>query len=202
MNEEVTEEKTSDPRALRRARLKLVLILAMVFVPLSLATIMYVYFPHLAPSRTTNEGAFLDPMVQMETLQVEGFKPEKWTLIFVGDGHCDATCRERMYMARQVHMALGKDVNRVHRAYLYTDAVMTPDFVKYIESTHPGLETFAAEANQLNQVLGASIGNAKLTDLVLLMDPLGNLVFFYSPEKVGKPLQKDLKHLLKRSRIG
>ncbi|MDH5736665.1 MAG: hypothetical protein OEZ23_00070 [Gammaproteobacteria bacterium] len=188
--------------ALRRARIKLLTIIGMVFIPLALATVMYLYFPELAPETTTNQGTFLVPIVHLESLAIEEVVAEKWTLIMIGDGHCDPDCRQRMYLARQVHMALGKDVNRVHRLYLYTETELMPEFAAYIAETHPGLEAKQGNSEHLQAALGAAVQGADLNEIVLLMDPLGNLVLYYLPEQVGKPLQKDLKHLLKLSQIG
>ena len=35
-----------------------------------------------------------------------------------------------------------------------------------------------------------------------LIDPLGNIMMYFPPDKVGKPLMEDLRHLLRISRIG
>jgi len=40
------------------------------------------------------------------------------------------------------------------------------------------------------------------TNLIYLIDPNGNLMMRYTPDQLPKPLFKDLKHLLKVSRIG
>ena len=37
---------------------------------------------------------------------------------------------------------------------------------------------------------------------VYLMDPIGNIFMVYAEEKAGKPMLKDIKHLLKISNIG
>ena len=37
---------------------------------------------------------------------------------------------------------------------------------------------------------------------VFLLDPLGKVVMFFSEKKLGKPLLKDLRYLLRVSRMG
>ena len=37
---------------------------------------------------------------------------------------------------------------------------------------------------------------------ILLMDPNGNIMMFYTLDKAGKLMLKDVKHLLKASNIG
>jgi hypothetical protein len=39
-------------------------------------------------------------------------------------------------------------------------------------------------------------------DVIYLMDPLGNILMFYENEKAGKQMLKDIKHLLKISKMG
>ena len=37
----------------------------------------------------------------------------KWTLVYVGDGSCDASCRGTLYVMRQTQFALGTDMTRL-----------------------------------------------------------------------------------------
>jgi hypothetical protein len=39
-------------------------------------------------------------------------------------------------------------------------------------------------------------------NLIFLMDPIGNIFMVYPKGKAGKPMMKDIKHLLKYSNIG
>ena len=47
-----------------------------------------------------------------------------------------------------------------------------------------------------------SDGGAELAPGVYLVDPIGNLVFRYPLDTLGKPVLSDLKRLLKVSQIG
>lgn len=209
MIEENHQQSEIDPRL---GRTKLLVIVGIVFIPLTLASVMYFYFPQLAPSGTTNEGTFILPPIQLTDLEVEGLKAEKWTLIFIGDGQCDDDCRAPLYMARQIHIAMGKNINRVGRIYLVTGGPLQPEFASYLKTSMPKMVAYPADRNKLRAHFGSeilkteSIGANKMgidiSQLVFLMDPLGNIILYYTHDKIGKPLQKDLKRLLKLSQIG
>lgn len=188
------------------------LIVGVVIIPLAIAWVMYFYFPQLAPSGTTNEGVFISPPVLIEELAVENLETGQWTMIFVGDGSCDEECKTMFYMGRQVHTAMGKDRSRIKRIYLSTRSDLSIDFAQFLKSDHPSLENYKVDERDLEAGMGRVFQGKILQEsapeilplhrYLFLMDPLGNIIMYYVPEKVGKPLQKDLKTLLKLSNIG
>jgi hypothetical protein len=98
-----------------------------------------------------------------------------------------------LYLSRQVVTGLGKDANRVQRVVLISTD--TPDLMEHLGVEHPdvkvvsGMTTFKRFATGDGPVL-------------LLMDPNHNVMMLYSLDKAGKPMLRDLKHLLKISNIG
>ncbi len=38
-------------------------------------------------------------------------------------GRCDAACENSLYVTRQIHVAMGKEFNRLRRLYVSTDSV-------------------------------------------------------------------------------
>jgi hypothetical protein len=101
-----------------------------------------------------------------------------------------------------VHTSLGKDQSRVRRVYLSTHSSLEPGFATYLKTEYPNLQIYRVIEQDLDNSLGRVVNGLVLFDLLFLMDPLGNIMMYYEPAKIGKPLQKDLKTLLKLSKIG
>jgi cytochrome oxidase Cu insertion factor (SCO1/SenC/PrrC family) len=172
-------------------RRSLVVLFAIGFVPVIIAWVVFFYFPQLMPTGTTNEGELITPPVQAETLGLAGQTGE-WTLILPIGANCNEDCQERLYLARQVNVALGKEAPRVHRLALWTNG-MGP--AAEVLGEYPELESLPVDGSLVASTLGD-------LNRIYLMDPLGNIFMVYSVDKAGKPMLKDIKHLLKISNIG
>ena len=66
-------------------------------------------------------------------------------------------------------------------------------------TSYPGLIYIYNKPNILHGLLSSLLEGESS---ILLIDPLGNVILKYSEELQGKKLLKDLKKLLKLSRIG
>jgi hypothetical protein len=114
---------------------------------------------------------------------------------------CEADCIKRFYLARQVNVALGKEASRVKRLLVIVEK--TPEStlnelrLAYRDMDHVRLDEF-----KLKNGLGGVVADSVSGNYVFLMDPNGNIMMFYSLDKVGKPMLMDIKHLLKISNIG
>ena len=162
------------------------------FVPLIIAWVIFFYFPGLMPSGTTNEGELISPPVQASLIGLEA-ETGRWTLIVPISESCDAACEERFYLARQVNVALGKESERVHRVMV--DLGAAPAKIDTLLREYPDLVRVPISASEFS----ANLPDAKS---IYLMDPIGNIFMIYDQEKAGKPMLKDIKHLLKISNIG
>lgn len=192
MNEEV---RVNDPATVAETRTKnrrsLVALFSIGLVPFFVAWIVFFFFPQLMPTGTTNEGDLISPPVQAAELGLGGQIGE-WTLILPIAATCDEACEQRLYLARQVNTALGREAPRVHRLVLWTNGLAPAEQVL---AEYPKLESMPIDAAVVAEKLGA-------TDRIYLMDPLGNIFMVYTVDIAGKPMLKDLKHLLKISNIG
>lgn len=135
--------------------------------------------------------------VEGEALDYSEQLPQ-WTLLITGDGKCGASCRDTLYTTRQLHIALGKDANRVRRYYLNVDASFEPVFAGYLEKEHPKLRRLHTDGEALAQ-LTEELGVDDLTHEghLLLVDPQGWIMMAYGADHSGKDIMKDLKVLLK-----
>lgn len=176
-------------------------IIALVFVgPLIVATWMYMS-GQLQPASSTNNGALLEPFINLqESLPgspILSAVDAPWRLVYVNEAACDDACYQVLYRLRQIRLMLGKDMDRVGRIFLHGES--RPDKV-FLDDQHRGLTTI------IDRGLGKLLEERRPTELqpggIYLVDPLDNLIMYFSPGIVPRDMADDLKHLLRLSRIG
>jgi len=185
----------------RKGRVQLILIATVFLGPLALAAWLYFAGPDLTPAGRTNNGALLEPIVNLaEALPdspLHAFGDGYWSLVYSNQAACDETCEYSLYTLRQSRLMLGKEMDRLVRVFLHGDTV--PDTVLLTEE-HAGLITL--QDSSLNDLLE----NKKPAELepggYFLVDPLGNLVLYFRPGIEPSAMVEDIKHLLELSRIG
>ena len=137
---------------------------------------------------TTNHGEFVDPPLAAAALDLHGVAGEpfatqgRWWLWVTAPRGCKVSCEAALASAYQVQTLLHKDAARLRRALMLG------------EFTHARLPV-----SDVAQFVG-ELGRLKAG--AYIVDPLGNLVLWYSYDEVGKRLLDDLKRLLKVSQIG
>ncbi len=156
---------------------------------------------------TSNYGKFVDPIISINHISYIDFSNNKinsnslngrWTLIHYIDRHCDSSCLSNIHLLRQVNTALGKDMNRVQRILLI-DKFYENDVINSIKKEYPYLLIAKNKLNKLHNI----IKNIKDNDTdIFIVDPTGNIILKYNQDFNGKKLLKDLKKLLKLSKIG
>jgi hypothetical protein len=197
------------PLELRRSRRFLIGVALVFFAPLALS--FYLYYGRGAwhPGGHVNKGELVQPARPLPTLSLPligagqtdpGFLTHKWTFLFVQHGACDESCLHRLYDTRQVRLALDREMDRVQRVLVASAECCD---MKALRESHPDLilvqDTDAAVP--LLTLLPA-IAGAQNSNRVYLIDPLGNLMMFYSPDAPAKDILEDMKRLLRLSQIG
>ena len=203
---------TQDPSAVRRGRRQFLLLAALFFVPLALAFWLYYGPGGWRPDGGTNKGDLIDPARPLPQVALplaggsttgDDFLRGRWTMLYVGDGACDARCRKALYLTRQSRIALNKDVDRVQRVFLVTGDCCDREF---LEREHPDLAVVLLEgsdgANLLAQFPAYDDGPVGSAGRNYLVDPLGNLLMSYPETAPDKALLGDLQKLLRLSHIG
>ncbi len=185
----------------KRGRLQLGIIALAFLGPMILATWMYAT-GQLQPSGSTNHGRLIDPVTNLEEA-LPGSSPilsvteTPWRLLYANVARCDESCRAALYRLRQIRLMLGKDMDRVGRIFLHGES--QPVDVSLLEQ-HRGLITIRDKG------LGKILDESRPKDLpaggIYLIDPLNNLIMYFSPDIVPRDMADDLKHLLRLSRIG
>jgi hypothetical protein len=200
---EAPAEFVVDEAARRRNRQVLLLIAALFFLPVALAFLLY-YGGLWMPAARVNHGELILPVRPVPKLSLpavagtwSGFAG-KWSLVYVGAGGCDETCRKALTVIRQTRLALNNDMTRVQRVFLATGRCCQ---LSYLAQEHPGLIVLDATDPAAAPLLLA-FPNKNAQTGVFVVDPLGNLMMRYDSREDPRGLLQDLQKLLRLSHIG
>lgn len=199
-----------DAGQLRARNLRMVAgLAALFFVPLLASAWLY-YGTSWRPGGHTNHGELIQPPrplppVDLPRIALGGelavpdptlFR-SKWTLVYIGDGSCDASCRATLYVMRQTRLALGAEMTRLARVFLVTGNCCAKD---YLAHQHAGITILDASGSASAPLLGRFPGDRAHT--LYIVDPLGNLMMRYDVRRDPRGLLVDLRRLLELSQIG
>ena len=194
--------------SLRRARLKLVLMLVTPVLVVLLAS--FVFFTGIGiPRGTTNKGLLVQPPRQIDDLAMQAADGAPWhyaddrrgwgILVSVGT-ICAEDCRSRIMLTRQVRTALGKDVDRVQRYLLSAAGSADPGLDAFLADGQADLLRLRADAGALRALLAASgLPDPAGAGTVYIVDPRGFVMMTYLPSHPDRALLDDLRFLLRNS---
>jgi hypothetical protein len=192
-----------DPRS--RGRRQLLIVAAVFLLPLLVAFALY-YGKLWRPAGSSSKGELIDPARPLAVAGLRhvdgtpadaGVFQDKWTLLYIGDGACDADCRTALVFARQSRLSLNNEMTRVQRIFLATGHCCD---TAYFNAEHPGLIALDASAPEARAFLALFPENR--AQRLFIVDPLGNLMMQHDASHTSKDLLEDLKKLLKLSHIG
>ena len=211
----MTAPRVTDARALRSRNLRTLGALgALFFLPLLASAWLY-YGMSWMPGGHVNHGELIRPPRPLPRVSLarvpiggdaDGAPPDsdptplrgKWTLVYIGDGSCDASCRGTLYVMRQTHLALGTDMTRLDRVFLVTANCCARD---YLAREHAGITVLDA-AGAAGAPLLRLFPPGNQAHTLFVVDPLGNLMMRYDVRRDPRGLLVDLKRLLELSQIG
>jgi len=192
-----------DQRA--RGRRNLIIIATLFLAPVLISFSLY-YGKLWRPAGSASKGELIDPA---RPLAVAGLRnadgtpvgPEvlqgKWSLIYIGDGACDAACRTALVFGRQSRLALNNEMTRVQRVFLATNHCCD---TQYFAAEQPGLIALDASSAEAAALLAQFPQGRENT--LFIVDPLGNLMMRHNAAVTTRDLLSDLKKLLRLSHIG
>ncbi len=191
--------------ALRARNLRTVGALAALFLmPLALAFYTY-YGTSWRPAGRVNHGTLVEPPRPLPALTLpRAAGPAAaasfhgtWTLVYVGDGGCDADCDRALLVMRQTRLALNNDMPRVARVFLATGSCCSgaPALAD------AGLAVFDASGPAAAALL-KEFPLSERAHSLYVVDPLGNLMMSYDARSDPHGLLEDLRKLLRLSHIG
>jgi hypothetical protein len=176
-------------------------ILVLCAAPVVAAWLAYFVWP---PASRVNYGELIEPrpLSDPELERVDGgpFRLSslrgKWLLVQIDGGGCGPACRRKLLYMRQLRLAQGKDMERIERVWLVTDASpVDPALRREFEGTH----LVRAGASPL---AGDFPAQRDPSEYIYLVDPLGNLMLRWSSAPDPNGMRRDLSRLLRASRIG
>jgi hypothetical protein len=209
MSKQDSPPAATDVEATRRRNGRTLLLLAAVFfLPLALSFVMY-YGGTWRPAARVNHGELIIPARPLPrfSLPVKEGMPAgaawtgfggRWSLVYVGDGGCEESCRQALVLIRQTRLSLNNEMTRVQRVFLATGRCCNGP---YLAQDHPGLIVLDAAAPAATSLLLAFPAN-KSASSVFVVDPLGNLMMRYDVGDNPRGLLQDLQKLLRLSHIG
>ena len=177
------------------------------------------YVDILGSIGTANHGELVDPPRSLSDVvfQHEGVAetlwadlPTKWRLVVVQRGDlCDETCQQQLYQTRQIHLALGKEFNRVGRVLLgdvaAASVLISPvtaqndepqRLMPWLEREHLGLTPLTLASSRLDTLLPETIDQPGQWYVV---DPAGWIMMRVADDLHYKDVISDLRFLLKHS---
>jgi hypothetical protein len=191
----------------QKNRRTILMLFGMTLIPFCIAW----YFSTLPPSKTTNNGELIIPVVATEKTDFIGFDkfsadnlaqlPGHWLIAnVIPTQDCKQTCMEAIHKSKQLHLMLSKDLTRVRRIAILLEnsdlqktASWWPNDTRLLK-----LKVSAALSSKIKQIRQGKIPDGML----FLIDPLGNIMMQYEPGFDPYKVEKDLKKLLNVSQIG
>lgn len=175
----------ADTKQIKQGRRHLLAIIGIAFVTLGGSYLMFYLASSGTGWGTVNHGAFVSPERNTGELgwDLDAQDAGHW-FMWVVDRGCSADCVQKMADLRALHILLSREAGRVRRAYTDLEGA-TPD----LGEPFPKLHRIAP-------------GPIAMSPGVYIVDPNGNLVFFYEISVDPALIKEDLKRLLKVSQIG
>ncbi|OBU13687.1 cytochrome oxidase [Photobacterium aquimaris] len=173
---------------------QVLLVVAVVFiVPIIAAKLML--HQQWYQGGVTNRGQLLQPAVTIAEFAL----PQTWQLIYRLPARCDAHCQGALFNLRQVPQAAGADSNRLQ------SVVLVSSDNSAATSLLQGVELRQIDTSLQQQLALLEYGLAT----IYIADPHGNMLMAYplvtGDQQIlrqGKDVLRDLKRLLKVSKIG
>jgi cytochrome oxidase Cu insertion factor (SCO1/SenC/PrrC family) len=155
----------------------------------------------ILPPIPMEDMTLFDPGAGMREHHLHG----KWNLLYISNGGCDHRCDQRLSLMRQLWLAAGNDNYRLQRVLMITNITDKPVIYQQLNKYNGQLVVMIKDSNSKNieNLFKQGTEDRPLdSGRLYLIDPLGNLMMSYPLGIDPTGIIKDLKRLLKYSRIG
>jgi hypothetical protein len=188
-----------------RGRWKLFAVIAVCAAPMIASYLTYYV---IKPEGRTNYGALIDPrahpipalgttMLDGKPLGLDAYKG-KWIMLQVDGAECLDACKKKLYEMRQLRLTQGKEMDRIERVWLITDAA---PLETSIMREYDGTRMLRAKPETIKAWLPVEPDTA-VTDHIYMIDPVGNLMMRFPKNADPNKIKKDISKLLRASSIG
>lgn len=159
----------------------------------------------------TNQGQLIRPVITTDISEFVGYDQFSKDNINELKGHwvlvnilphklCETTCLESIHKTKQLRLMMSKDISRVRRVALVLSDVKESVAKAWWEDDGRLLRVKPTDSlvQKLKKIRKAGIPEG----MMLLMDPMGNVMMQYDPGFDPYKVKKDLGKLLRISQIG
>ena len=174
----------------------------LLLTPILVVTFSTLYFlSGMSPDGTKNNGIFIKSYFDLNDFKnIEGkqdlikFEDGKWILsVYVTN--IDSS-EESIYLARQLNVALNRDINKLKRVIFYSNKLLEPN-LKDIKLQYPRVEIIEDKNGVLLNVLQRNSSlDFNIENPIFVIDPYGRAVMYFLPDTDPKLILKDLKVLI------
>lgn len=211
-----------------KSKIKLAVLLLITALPVSLATLSFKSATESGDpeAATSNKGELILPPADITALAMhhengdpvfrnfeeeiaglgdEEYEIRPWLLLYVTGNECADACQERIHYMQQLHIALGKNIQRVRRYYLHTsETPISAEVTQLFRDEFPSMGVAFSDQEVLQQNMrnaGVELSLAS-ESYIVLVDPVGNVMMYYTDEHTAEDIMSDLETLLKYSSLG
>jgi hypothetical protein len=198
---------------MKKKHLQLGLLVLVFLVPPLVSYLLF--FSGYRPEGSVHHGELVSPArpvtndAGLNIYGGDGFSfagpPRKWTLFYLAGNACGAVCEEGLYQIQQVRLAQGREMGRVRSITVLRDDAPEQEIAR-VRRGYPAVtvvlapqDTYEGLADQFQRGEGSALqGDGR----IYIVDPNGNIMMSYPPGSDPTGMRKDLKRLLKVSKIG
>lgn len=197
----------------QRPSLTVALLIVVFIAPFIAAWALYLSAPRLGLAGRAAHGTLVQPPRPLGEFRLRDAAGRpftaadlrgRWWLVYVGGTDCDALCGESLYKMRQVRLAFGVDMRRIGRLYIM-DAETPGPSLRALLPHHAGLVAAGGAEEEVDTLVDRFVVDGRdprRAGRIYVVDPEGRLVLWYRPGAHPDGLLKDLRRLLRASRIG
>ena len=174
----------------------------LLLTPILVVTFSTLYFlKGMSPEGTKNNGVFFKSYFDLNDFKngegkqdLISFEDGKWVLsVYVTNIE---TSEQSIYLARQLNVALNRDINKLKRVLFYSNKLLEPN-LKDIKLQYPRIEVVEDKNGVLLNVLQRnSLLDFNAENPIFVIDPYGRAVMYFLPDTDPKLILKDLKVLI------
>ncbi len=197
---------TEAPRAIWKSRAVLVGVFLLFFLPILLSWYL-VFFTNYKHGGGVEHGILITPAQLLPdvtlTEPVSGQETSlygKWTMLSRATADCDEACRDNFYRMRQIRLATGKEMGRLQRITLFSGERTTAQIDNLFREYEGHLLLIESETDP-EFVSTLTLENIAFDGGIYLIDPAGFLMMYYPAATEPGGIIKDLKRLLRISKL-
>lgn len=191
-------------------RRTIVLMLIMSLLPIVAAILFYMNPQWIGGYK--NYGTLITPPLQLQNSDLTAFGDfsqqhfseldDHWVLIHIMPeqaNSCNERCAKALYHTHQLWIMLNQNLLRLRRVVVFSNTTIATKLKPTIDDDYL---LYAVGSRSLFDQLTTTLPSPIDAGTIVLRDPLGNIMLWYSPDFDPYKAKKDLSRLFRTSRIG